>query len=276
MVDAKTVRAGKFGAPIWPVLLAPFVAGIYYLAIKIAFAQSIIPVLGRSDFFELPHWGPHWIYRVAAEVFAVAFGTFVAAGLAAGRERAAAILGGCAIALGFIGKLVVILVVLRSEDSGTLVSLEPWYQRAIDVAMVPLAPVIGAFMVDAAEQMHRDTPRGFGGINRLHFLWLWFCAYCYGLGLITPVARYYAFQDEGAITSIILLLINGIPAAAIAIPGYYGLALLAGQHGDTMHPAGRNLVGVLVLIFGLLVGIVVEESWYWLVGQIYHAIAGGS
>jgi hypothetical protein len=232
--------------------------------------------LGRSDFFDvsLLRWGPHWIYRTAAEVIAVGFGTFIAAGLAPGRERVAAIVGGCAISLGFMAKLTITYLAWENQDPQTLVLLDPWYQSAIDVAFIIGAPFIGFFVAEAAEQMHRDAPDGFGGINRLHFLWLWFAAYCYALGLVTPIARYYAFQDDNTITTFILLLINGIPAAAIAVPGYYGLTFLAGYHGNTMHPAGRNLVGVLVLIFGFLVGIVIQQTWYWIVQTIYEAIFG--
>jgi hypothetical protein len=274
MVTAKIDQVLPVRFSVWPVLLAPIVAGIYYLAIRTAFAQSVVSVLGRSDFFEEPHWGPHWVYRIAADVLAVAFGTFVAAGLASGRERGAAITGGCAIALGFVGKLVITYVVWKNKELDTPISLEPWYQHAIDAAMIPAAPIIGSFVTEAAEQMHRDTPRGFGGINRLHFLWLWLAAYCYALGLVTPVARYYALQDESTIGTFILLLINGIPAAAFAVPAYYGLAFLAGHHGETMYPAGRNLVGILVLVFGFLVGLVVAESWYWLMQTISQVVFG--
>jgi hypothetical protein len=274
MTNAKSIEIAIKHLPIWPVILAPIVTGVYYLALKTAFAQSITPVLGRSDFLDLPHWGSHWIYRIAAETIAVGFGTFIAAGLAPGRERTASIIVACSISLGFIGKLVLTYVVWKNSEPDTLVSLEPWYQRAIDVVMVFAAPFIGLFVMEAAEQMHRDTPIGFGGINRFHFLWLWLASYCYALGLITPIARYYAFQSENTIAGFIMLLVNGIPAAAIAIPGYYGIAFLAGHHGDTMHPAGRNLVGVLVLIFGFIVGLIIEESWYWLVQKVGEAIFG--
>lgn len=262
--------------PLWPVLVAPIVAGIYYLSIKSAFAQSIVSVLGRSDLFELtsPRWTYHWIYRAAAEVIAAGFGTFIASGLALGRERAAAIVGGCTISLGFIGKLMITYLIWKYPDAETAVVWEPWYQYAIDAAMIFGAPVIGSFIVDAAEDMHRDTPYGFGGINRLHFLWLWLASHWYALGLITPMARLYALQDENLIAIFVALLINGIPAAAIAVPGYYGIAFLAGHHGETMHPAGRNLVGVLVLIFGFLVGLVVQIGWYWIVEKISEAIFG--
>lgn len=257
-------------------LVAPIVACIYYLPIKLAFAQSIFSVLGRSDFFDLttPRWGPHWVYHAAAEVIATGFGTFIAAGLAFGRERTAAILGGCTISLGFIGKLAITYLVWKYQDADTLVVLEPWYQYAIDVAMIFAAPFIGSFVAEAAEQMHRDTPKGFGGINRLHFLWLWLVAYWYALGLITPIARYYALQGENIIFSVIVILINAIPTAAIAVPGYYGITFLAGHHGETMHPAGRNLVGILVLIFGFLVGVLIQEGWYWIAQKISEAIFG--
>jgi len=273
MVSINTDQVRPVQFAIWPVVLAPIVAGVYYLAVRTAFAQSVVSVLGRSDFFEVPHWGSHWVYRVAAEVVSVGFGTFIAAGLAPGRERVAAITGGCAIALGFIGKFVITYVVWESSDPAAI-SIEPWYQRVIDASMIVGSPLVGSFVAEAAEQMHRDTPAGFGGVNRFHFLWLWLAAYCYALGLITPVARYYAFQSENSIAMFILLLINGIPAAAIAVPAYYGMAFLAGHYGDTMYSAGRNLVGVLILIFGFLVGAGIQEGWYWVMQKITEAIFG--
>jgi hypothetical protein len=266
-----------YRSPIWPLFIAPLVAGIYYLAVKGAFAQSIIPVLGRTDFFDLtvPRWGSHWVYRAAAEVIAAGFGTFMAAGLAHGRERAAAILGGCAISLGFISKLAFVFLDWKYLDSEELSAPEPWYQYGIDVAMIFASPFIGAYVSEAAEDMHREAPNGFGGINRLHFLWLWFAAFWYALGLITPMARFYiAGQDEGVVVLFLVVLINALPAAVVAVPGFYGLALLAGHHGGSMHPAGRNMVGMLVLVFGLVVGMVVQNVWYWGFRKLYEAMFG--
>ena len=276
MPNAGSDQIALARVPLWPLLAAPIVGGIYYLSIKLAFAQSIVSVLGRSDFFDLPtpRWGPHWIYRSAAEVIATGFGTYIASGLALGRERTAAIVAGCTISFGFIGKLAIAYVDWKYQNAGTIVVWDPWYQYAIDAAMIFAAPFTGSFVAEAAEQMHRDAPSGFGGINRFHFLWLWFAAYCYAVGLITPIARFYAYQDTNAISSMILLLINFIPAIAIGVPAYYGITFLAGHHGETMHPAGRNLVGILVLIFGFLVGIVIQEGWYWIVQTIYEAIFG--
>jgi hypothetical protein len=262
-------------APWWPVLIAPVVAGIYYLSIKLPFAQSIVSVLGRIDFFDIttPRWGSHWMYRATAEVIAVGVGTFVAAGLALGRERTAAIVGGCTISLSFIFNLAITYLVWKYQDADTLVVLDPWFQYAIDAAMIFAAPLIGSFVAEAAKDMHRGTRDGFGGINRFHFLWLWLAAFWYAHGLITPVAHIMLRYDN-MVASIIALLINFIPAAAIAVPGYYGMTILAGHHGDTMHPAGRNLIGVLVLIFGFVIGLVVQFGWYWMFQKIYDAIFG--
>jgi len=52
------------------------------------------------------------------------------------------------------------------------------------------------------------------------------------------------------------------------------MTFLAGHHVETMHPAGRNLVGILVLVFGFLVGIVIQEGSYWIVQKIYEPIFG--
>ena len=106
----------------------------------------------------------------------------------------------------------------------------------------------------------------------MHFLWLWIAAYYYALGMITPVGRIYAVSDAGFIAIIITLLINGIPAVALAIPGYYGLAFLAAYHGESMHPAGRNMVGMLVLVSGFALGVAIQLSWYWIFEKIYSAL----
>ena len=124
---------------------------------------------------------------------------------------------------------------------------------------------------ESATDMHRSA-RGVGEIARLHFLWLWIVAYFYALGLISPVGRMYAASDVGIIAIAITLLINGIPAAALLVPAYYGLALLAGHHGESMHPAGRNLIGVLVLMSGFALGAVIQLGWYWMFEKLHGAI----
>jgi hypothetical protein len=92
--------------PIWPVLIAPLVAVGYYVALKSAFSISIVSALGENATVDIVEnigiWGSHWLYRLVAEILSVGFGTFIAAGLARGRERAAATIGSFTIALGFI------------------------------------------------------------------------------------------------------------------------------------------------------------------------------
>jgi hypothetical protein len=254
--------------PFWPVVVSPFVAGIYYLAVKLAFAESISAVMGRADFFEVPRWGSHWIFRIVAETIAIGFGTFVAIGLARGRERITAVVAGLGISAGFLIKLGALFSGYYSDPAS-----EPWYQHAIDVLAIIAAPLIGGYVSEAAEDLHRDESSGVGGINGFHFIWLWLPAYYYALGLITPVSRLY-LVDQNLIAMVFALIINAIPAAAIAVPGYYGLTFLSGLHGNTMHPAGRNLVGSLVLIFGFVVGIAIQSIWYLLFQKIYLAIFG--
>lgn len=271
-----TTPAVKRRTPIWPVIIAPLVAGVYYLALKSAFVQSIVFVLGKTaatdiDLSDLtsPQWGSHWFYRGVAELMATSFGTFVAAGLARGRESAAAIVGGCIISLEFFGRIAMLIYAWKYMAHDDFSIPEPWYQYAIEVLMIFAPPAIGAYVAEAAEDMHRQSPTGFGGINRLHFLWLWFAAFWYALALITPLARIYSLgPDSGIIALFLVIIVNGLPAAAVAIPAYYGMTLLSGEHGSTMHPAGRNLVGVLVVVFGFIVGAVILTGWYWMFDKL--------
>ena len=59
------------------------------------------------------------------------------------------------------------------------------------------------------------------------------------------------------------MLIHSIPAAAIAVPAYYGMALLAGHHGNTLRPPVRNLVGTVVIVLGFFLGAAIQEGWYF-------------
>jgi hypothetical protein len=273
---ATTYPAATVGRPpLWPVIIAPVVAGLYYHVLKSAFAQSIISVLSKTTLTDIdvlglgdPLWGTHWIYRLIAEVASMAFGAFVAAGLARGREFAAGITGACAISLGYIAKLGFLFAFWDN-----LVIVEPWYQYVIDGLMIVAAPLIAVLVAESAQQVNRHEPRGFGGINRLHLLWLWIAAFWYALGLITPMSRLYT-SEPNAISMFVTLFVNLIPAASIAIPGYYGLALLSGTYGQRMHPVGRNLSGVLVLILGLAVGGVIQFTWYYGLQSAWTSLFG--
>jgi hypothetical protein len=152
---------------------------------------------------------------------------------------------------------------------------EPWYQYAIEGLMVFVPPIVGSYVAEAAEDIHRQVPAGFGGVARGHFIWLWLPAFWYALGLITPMARIYTLgPDAGAIATFLVLLVNGIPAAAVAIPGYFGLALLAGHLGTPMHTGLRNLCGTVALIIGFAVGLTVQFGWYWLTQTVYQTLFG--
>jgi hypothetical protein len=265
-------------APIWPTLIAPLVTGVYYLALKGAFTRSIDAAVGATavDNIKLgdltaPQWGSHWIYRIVAEIISIGFGTFLAAGLARGRERAAAITGGSTIALVFlVGTAVAVYVRIYMADD--YVMREPWYQFMIDGLLVIGCPLISFYVAEAARDINDNQPNGFAGINRLHFLWLWFAAYWYGLGLISPISRHYMLETTfpGMITTIFDIIINGIPAAALLIPGYFGIALLSGNQGTSLHPIARNLLGVIVLVVGFVIGAAVQILWQslfqWLFG----------
>jgi hypothetical protein len=280
MATDKSAVPGK-RAPIWPVIIAPLVAGVYYLAVKLAFAQSIISVLGQTASIDIdlsdlarPQWGSHWVYRAVAEAISIACATFVAAGIARGRELAAAIVGGCTISIGFALKLALLFIGWKYLDADDFSAPEPWYQYMIDFAMLGAAPLIGIYVTEAARDQNEQEPRGFAGMNRWHFLWLWIPTFWYAVGLITPLSRFYSLPEPSIVTSVLTFIVNFIPAAAVAIPGYYGMALLAGHHGDTMHPAGRNLVGVLVLIFGFMVGAAIQTAWFYGLHWIWTAIFG--
>jgi hypothetical protein len=65
-----------------------------------------------------------------------------------------------------------------------------------------------------------------------------------------------------------------VPTFVVAVPLYYGLLILRGEHGDTMPPAARNFVGALVLIGGLVAGLAVQMGWYWMFNKIGQAISG--
>jgi hypothetical protein len=151
-------------APIWPLFAAPFAAGIYYLAIHRAFELNVA-FLGETSTNDIDLadpaslvWGSHWIYRLSAEFISAGFGTFIAAGLAHGRERAAALTGGCAISLFFVARVAVHLYVWRYMDPVLYLVPEPWYQHGIDGLMIFAPPILVSYVAELAEDVHRETP----------------------------------------------------------------------------------------------------------------------
>jgi hypothetical protein len=71
-----------------------------------------------------------------------------------------------------------------------------------------------------------------------------------------------------------VVLVHAVPTFVVAVPLYYGLMILRGDHGGTMPPAARNFVGALVLIGGLVVGGAVQMGWCWMFSKIGQALSG--
>src|SRR5712672_1365338 len=91
--------------PVWPVIIAPLVFLVYYLALRTAFAQSIESVLGKpGDEDALPGavWGTHWAYRGIAEYLSVTLAASMSGGVARGRAKAGAVIGSLAASLIFV------------------------------------------------------------------------------------------------------------------------------------------------------------------------------
>ncbi len=264
-------------SPIWPVVIAPLVFLVYYLALRTAFAQSIESVLGKSgteDALPGAVWGTHWVYRCIAEYLCVTLGAFVSGGIARGRARAGAVIGSLGASLLFVGQFAFYLYNWKFVGAELPSLDEPWYQTTIDVLMIVAAPIIALLTAEHIETAHKEAP-GLGGINRWHVTWLWLVTYFYGLAMIMPIARFYNVQMAGnVIATILVFIVNFIPAAVVGIPLYYGLGILRGDHGDTMPPAARNFIGALVLIGGLVVGLAVQFGWYRVFGKIREAIFG--
>ena len=278
-MSATTVSAGGRAA-LLPLFVAPLAAGLYYLAVRAAFSLSIETAsdtirAAKSELAGLagPEWGTHWFYRLGAELVSVWVATFVAGGLARGREQAAAIIGGAAIALGYLVWIAFLLVSWTHAEAIT----EAWYHCVIDGLLVIAAPCIGFYGADAARDANAARMTGFGGINRLHFLWLWVAAFWYALGLISPIFHFYELQfgyvvghNPFAELTIIMTLaiVDVVPVSVLLVPGFYGLGVLAGQRGSSLHPMARNLLGIIVLVAGFVAATYIQIGWQNLLQQL--------
>lgn len=265
-------------APIWPLFLAPLVAGIYYLALRQGFALSLASVVAdasdvASHQWDAPKWGSHWIYRSFAEIVSVPFGTFVAAGIAQQRAKLGGIIGGLAISLGYLLRNSILLfavVYMRPEDYRVI---EPWYQHVIEGLVIVGAPFVGSFMADAANDMIHGKPEGFAGINRWHFLWLWFAAMAYAGGVISPLLHMWIGSlMYGGGGDIIRTIVFGLPVVTYAIPALWGLAVLA--HESSWSRRKNNIVGPLILIVGWFLATAIVSIWGWLVATVLQAVFG--
>jgi len=106
--------------PIWPLFLAPLVAGVYYIALRESFAFSLSSVVAdasdiSSNVLEGPRWGTHWIYRAFAEFACVPFAAFVAAGAAQQRAKLGGLIAGLTIAGWYLLRTLVIVYAYFNE-----------------------------------------------------------------------------------------------------------------------------------------------------------------
>jgi hypothetical protein len=85
---------------------------------------------------------------------------------------------------------------------------------------------------------------------------------------------YATGPDAQLIIAVPILLGNVIPAAALAIPGNFGLALLSGHLGSQLGSTLRNVCGIVVLIVGWIAGAMMQIGWYWLCQKIFHSLFG--
>jgi hypothetical protein len=186
------------------------------------------------------------------EVCSIAIGTFVAAGLARGRERAAGMISGITVSLWFVSFYLI----------DGLSDLD-WSDVLLEGLIIIGAPLIGLIAAVAAREINRAIPIGFAGLNRFHLLWLWVVVFFYVGGLVGPIINIFKRQFGGL--DLIAGLALGVPAGALgillwAIPGYYGYALLSGLKGHKYQPIIRGLIGVgsllLPAIIFLLIGLV--------------------
>ena len=260
----------------WPVWIAPLVAGAYYLTFRGAFAFSIDGVVfdaGDVDVTDLlaPRWGSHWIYRSFAEAVSLAFALFVAAGIARQRARAAAIVGALAISIVYLLQNAAWLYFVYFATS-RWESIEPWYQHVIEAAVIVGAPFIGSAVSGPALKLNGPTTVGFAGINRLHFIWLWFAAGSYASGVLVPLIYLcrYAFEDsyeENRISLLLHTIVFGLPVAAYGLPLFWGLVALSGE--CRWSRAVNNIVGPAILAVGWPIAASIQFYWVKLISSVF-------
>jgi hypothetical protein len=252
-------RAGP-RAPVWPVQIAPLVAAAYYTAMQLAF-DKIVPggfenaIVGPANLNDGPIWG--MLCRLVGQLLAIGLGTFVAAGLARGRETAAGMIGGITISAVYIFLTAVFVFAWYTDHLGEFEpSPQPRYQYAIGSLIIVIAPLIGWYTSALARMLNERMPTGFAGIDRWHFLWLGAAVHGYALGLITPFAILFgpSYDDVSHRSKLIIALIP----AALVFPAYFGLALLSGREGKELSATKRNFLGALVVISGGLFGLAAE------------------
>jgi len=262
---------------ILPLFITPATAFFYYVSIRGGFTESIGDVVPDphdifswstdSQIIYAVQWGSHWIYRIFGEIISISFAAFISAGIARDRAATAALIAGYTISVGYAIKLVVVLVMSFSDIEG-MEFAEPWYQNLINFLIIPAAPLIGKYVSNEARELTLSSSKGFAGINRAHFLWLWLPTYWYSLALIPPIARtWLAEGDINPIMSGFRTIISMIPIIIFGAPLIYGLGLLAGRVKPNWNFLLRQFSGVVVILLGFVVGAVFEYGIYRVVNS---------
>lgn len=256
-MDTADATSGKTGT-IWPLIFAPFVGVIYYLTFQSAFLQSMDYVKTTQDQVQLIFrdfwiptaeliWGERWIYRLFAEGSSIALATFISGGIARERARTGAILGGIAVALlASVGAFAIFVL------GGTVAAIEPWYQNWITASLIVAAPFIGWIIGEYAREISTATEKGFVGVPRGHFVWLWIIFWFYALSLIAPIINLYLYywDNPHGIGTVFGGILRGIPILAYGAPLYFGLLILSGERLANWNSAIRQICGVVTLVGG--------------------------
>ena len=138
------------------------------------------------------------------------------------RARAASIVGALAISIVYLLQNATWIYFVYFANS-RWESIEPWYQHVVEAAVIVGAPFIGSAVSGPALELNGPTTVGFAGINRLHFIWLWFAAGSYASGVLVPLMYLcrYAFVDsyeENRISLLLHTIVFGLPVAAYGLP----------------------------------------------------------
>ncbi len=253
MAEIKAPPTGK--SALWPLIFSPFVGILYYLSFESAFLNSIDFVIRGPEELKLVYrswspgltWGSHWFYRLFAEGVSIVGATYIAAGLAGQRAKMGGLLGGLGIA-GVAAMATFAIFVLGGETA----TIEPWYQNVITALIVVSAPVIGWVFGEVALEQGVGTEKGFAGIPRGHFAWLWVIFWFYGLAFVAPVLNLWQYlqEDPMSIFTAIGGIVRMIPIVIYAAPLVIGLGLLAGMYLRSWPSALRQVVGVITLVGG--------------------------
>lgn len=266
-------RAELSQRPRWPWLAAPAVAILYYWAVHSALWGAMPVVVGNQpDIYSpsnLPQWGNHWLYRIFAEVVAVSVAVITAGGLAREHSRIPAIVAGLTISVLYLGLLgyASSLVFQFGFEWVLTAGNVPWYQFFIDLFVVIMAPFLAIFFAPVAAKISTNRPKGFSGIPRIHFLWIWIALYLYLRVISGPLINVYiATWGEQGIALIFTAITIGWPAILFGVPLCFGFLLISGRLGHNLSPILQQISGLSVLVLGYSTGYFIIKLLFDLAG----------